>query len=84
MASDNIPYQSTSFIIPNDFSKVHLNISSFHNSFAASQPQLIMVVIESNFYMQDIDIVPGNTTTEQETTFIFLVDLRTRYITLKN
>lgn len=75
VASDNIPYLSTAFVIPSDFSKRPLNISSFHNSFATSQPQLIMVIIESNFTMQDIDIIPGNVTTELDTTFIFLVDL---------
>lgn len=41
-------------------------------------------MIESNFKMQDIDILPGNALGAQESVLIFLVNLRYKYVTLKN
>jgi len=81
---DTIPYGSTSFIIPNDFSKKTLNISTFYNQYANSASSLVIVVIESSFYIQDIDILPGNALDGLESMFIFLVNLGKKYITLKN
>lgn len=76
VSNDPIPYGSTSFIIPNEFSKRTLNITTFYNQYATSYASLVIVAIETSFWMQDIDILPGNALEGQESMFIFLVNLR--------
>jgi len=61
-----------------------LNLTSIDSNYAYGNKNLVFVTIETDFIIENLDLVPGNTTTTTDTNFVFCLNLKMRFLIMRN
>jgi len=75
---------STQLIFPYVIQKNSLNLTSIDSNYAYGNKNLVFVTIETDFIIENLDLVPGNTTTTTDTNFVFCLNLKMRFLIMRN
>jgi len=71
-------------LIPNNIAKKVLSLSSTDSNFAYENKNIVLIAVETNFILENMDLMDGNSTSTIDTTFMFSHNLKMRYLIMWN
>lgn len=84
MNEENSVKKSTKLIIPYTIQKNNFSLSSVDSNYAYGSKNLVFVTIETDFIIENMNLLPGNLSTSTDTTFVFCLNLKMRFLIMRN
>ena len=81
---ENAIKATTKFMFPYVAQKNNLSLSSTDSNYAYGNKNLVFVAIETDFVIENMDLLQGNVSTNTDTTFVFCLNLKMRFLVMRN